>query len=413
MTDQRTLVLLKPDALRRNLVGPILSMYETAGLRIVDAAVRTVDPAFADQHYAEHVGKDWYPRMRAYICGGLLMAVTVEGPDAIAAVRRINGATDPLKASPDSIRGRWATCVEENLVHGSDSRESAARELALWFPASGTDRPAHAGLAAAAGLLDLLAGGREHYAAGYLDDSDDRRYLDTQANTLRLAARILVATDATDAGLFLPTHLLDRFLQTRDAAGRPAGCRMTYTEPFDFAQCETHDTTFPLGDTCKFEGRDEVDVLLEELDVQRSRAVRAETRLARAPQEMVREFLHTFGHPVADRPGLVDEATAQLRVNLIAEEADEFAEATRERDLVEVADALADLVYVCYGAALAYGIDLDAVLAEVHRSNMSKLGADGKPILRGDGKVLKSDLFSPPDIAGVLAAQVSESLPVR
>ena len=131
---ERTLVLLKPDALRRNLIGTIIAMYEAAGLREVDAVIGTVDEGFADRHYAEHVGKGWYPRMRAYICGGPLMALAVEGPDAVAEVRRINGATDPAAADPGSVRGRFATCVEENLVHGSDSPVSAARELALWFP---------------------------------------------------------------------------------------------------------------------------------------------------------------------------------------------------------------------------------------------------------------------------------------
>lgn len=131
---ERTLVLLKPDALRRNLIGTIIAMYEAAGLRVVDAVIGTVDEGFADRHYAEHVGKGWYPRMRAYICGGPLMALAVEGPDAVAEVRRINGATDPAAADPGSVRGRFATCVEENLVHGSDSPVSAARELALWFP---------------------------------------------------------------------------------------------------------------------------------------------------------------------------------------------------------------------------------------------------------------------------------------
>jgi predicted HAD superfamily Cof-like phosphohydrolase len=92
-------------------------------------------------------------------------------------------------------------------------------------------------------------------------------------------------------------------------------------------------------------------------------------------------------------------------VRLLEEEVEEFAAASAARDLVEIADALGDLVYVAYGSAVTYGIDLDAVLAEVHRSNMSKLDADGHPVLRSDGKVMKSDRYTPPDVAGVLQQQ--------
>jgi len=97
---------------------------------------------------------------------------------------------------------------------------------------------------------------------------------------------------------------------------------------------------------------------------------------------------------------------AQLRVALLKEEVDELAEATTQRDIIEIADALADIVYVAYGAAVNYGIDLDAVLTEVHRSNMSKLDENGFPVLRADGKVGKSSLFEPPNIAAVLATQL-------
>lgn len=120
------------------------------------------------------------------------------------------------------------------------------------------------------------------------------------------------------------------------------------------------------------------------------------------PLEMVREFHEAFGVPIRDTPGFPEPLVAELRESLIAEEYRELRDAADARDLEEVADALADLTYVIYGTALAYGIDLDAVLAEVHRSNMSKLGADGKPIYRDDGKVLKGPGFFRPDIAAVL-----------
>ena len=120
----------------------------------------------------------------------------------------------------------------------------------------------------------------------------------------------------------------------------------------------------------------------------------------------VAQFHASFGLPRRNAPTMdVPADLVELRVRLLAEEVDEFAAASAARDLVEIADALADLVYVAYGSAVTYGIDLDAVLAEVHRSNMSKLDADGRPVLRPDGKVLKSDRYTPPDVAGVLRQQ--------
>jgi len=118
-------------------------------------------------------------------------------------------------------------------------------------------------------------------------------------------------------------------------------------------------------------------------------------------------FHTAFGLPRQMRPSItVDEEIADLRVGLLVEEVDEFASATRSRDLVGIADALADIVYVAYGAAVTYGIDLDAVLSEVHRANMSKLDAAGRPVLRADGKVIKSDRYRPPNVAGVLHQQL-------
>jgi predicted HAD superfamily Cof-like phosphohydrolase len=120
----------------------------------------------------------------------------------------------------------------------------------------------------------------------------------------------------------------------------------------------------------------------------------------------VAAFHATFGLPRNDTPTAdVPADLAALRVRLLAEEVEEFTVATDERDLVGIADALADIVYVAYGAAVTYGIDLDAVLAEVHRSNMTKLDADGRVLLREDGKVMKSDRYTPPDVASVLREQ--------
>ena len=115
------------------------------------------------------------------------------------------------------------------------------------------------------------------------------------------------------------------------------------------------------------------------------------------------EFHKAFNLPIRETPGIgIDEALAKLRVALLEEEVTEFVTASEDKDLIGIADALADIVYVAYGTALTYGIDLNAVLHEVHRSNMSKLGLDGKPILRNDGKVVKSERYFRPDIASIL-----------
>jgi predicted HAD superfamily Cof-like phosphohydrolase len=126
------------------------------------------------------------------------------------------------------------------------------------------------------------------------------------------------------------------------------------------------------------------------------------------PMQCVLQFHQAFGLPGAASPrhAGVPTALTELRIDLLVEEVQEFAEAARSGDLVALADALADIVYVTYGAALTYGIDLDAVLREIHRSNMSKLGSDGRPVLREDGKVLKPGTYRPPDVKAVLAAQL-------
>ncbi|MGA9748304.1 MAG: nucleoside-diphosphate kinase [Nocardioides sp.] len=134
-TSQRTLVLLKPDTVRRGLVGEILSRLEAKGLALVALELRTIDGDLADQHYAEHVERDFYPPLRAFVTSGPMIAAVLEGDEAIEVVRALNGATDGRKAAPGTIRGDLSLSNRENLVHGSDSAESAAREIAIWFPA--------------------------------------------------------------------------------------------------------------------------------------------------------------------------------------------------------------------------------------------------------------------------------------
>jgi nucleoside-diphosphate kinase len=133
-TAQRTLVLLKPDAVRRGLVGEVLRRFEDKGLRIVAMDLRRIDAAMADRHYAEHVERDFYPPLREFVTSGPLVALVLEGDEAVEVVRALNGATDGRRAAPGTIRGDLSLSNRENLVHGSDSPESAAREIALWFP---------------------------------------------------------------------------------------------------------------------------------------------------------------------------------------------------------------------------------------------------------------------------------------
>lgn len=131
---ERSLVLIKPDAVARGLVGSVLARYEAKGLTLRAMELRTVDAGLADQHYAEHVERGFYPELRAFITGGPLVALVLEGERAIEAVRALNGATDGVKAAPGTIRGDLCLSGSENIVHASDSAESAAREIALWFP---------------------------------------------------------------------------------------------------------------------------------------------------------------------------------------------------------------------------------------------------------------------------------------
>jgi nucleoside-diphosphate kinase len=131
----RTLVLLKPDAVKRGLVGQILSRFEAKGLTIVAMDLRTLDSATLDRHYAEHVGKGFYADLVAFMSSGPVVALALEGPeDTWEVVRNMMGATNPRKAAPGTIRGDLGILFTENLVHGSDGPESAVRELGIFFP---------------------------------------------------------------------------------------------------------------------------------------------------------------------------------------------------------------------------------------------------------------------------------------
>jgi len=131
---ERTLVLVKPDAVARGLTGEIIGRLERKGLTIVALEQRTLDRPTAEEHYAEHSAKPFFGDLVDFITGGPLVAVVAEGHRAVEAVRGLMGVTDPIKSAPGSIRGDFATVMTENLVHGSDSPESAAREVKLFFP---------------------------------------------------------------------------------------------------------------------------------------------------------------------------------------------------------------------------------------------------------------------------------------
>ena len=132
----RTLVLLKPDAVERGLVGAITTRFESKGLRLVGMELRTLDAAILERHYEEHVGKGFYAELVEFMSRGPVVAMAIEGPeDTWEIVRTMMGATNPAKSAPGTIRGDFGTLFTENLVHGSDSAESAARELGIFFPA--------------------------------------------------------------------------------------------------------------------------------------------------------------------------------------------------------------------------------------------------------------------------------------
>ncbi len=131
---ERSLILVKPDAFARNLTGEIIARFERKGLRLVALSLRTMSRELAERHYAEHEGKPFYDELVDFITSGPLVAMVLEGEDAIAAARQVIGATKPLEAITGSIRGDYAISVGQNMVHGSDAPESAAREVALFFP---------------------------------------------------------------------------------------------------------------------------------------------------------------------------------------------------------------------------------------------------------------------------------------
>jgi nucleoside-diphosphate kinase len=130
----RSLILVKPDAFARNLTGEIVARFERKGLRIAALKLMTMDRALAEQHYAEHEGKPFFGELVEFITSGPLVAMVLEGHEAVVAARQVIGATNPLEAAPGSIRGDFALEVGQNMVHGSDSNESAAREVGLFFP---------------------------------------------------------------------------------------------------------------------------------------------------------------------------------------------------------------------------------------------------------------------------------------
>jgi nucleoside-diphosphate kinase len=138
MGAERTLVVIKPDGVRHGQIGEVLRRIETKGYTIVALELRTASPDLLAQHYAEHLGKPFYSSLVEFMGSGPVVAAVIEGEQVIAAFRALAGATDPIKAAPGSIRGDlgrdWGTAVQQNVVHGSDSPQSADREIGLWFP---------------------------------------------------------------------------------------------------------------------------------------------------------------------------------------------------------------------------------------------------------------------------------------
>jgi nucleoside-diphosphate kinase len=130
----RTLILVKPDAFERGLTGEMIARFERKGLKIIAMKHMTVDRPLAEEHYAEHRGKPFYADLVEFITSGPLVAMVLEGYEAVTAARQVIGATNPLEAAPGSLRGDFGLEVQNNLVHGADSPESATRETALFFP---------------------------------------------------------------------------------------------------------------------------------------------------------------------------------------------------------------------------------------------------------------------------------------
>lgn len=131
---ERTLVLIKPDAVERNLIGDIISIYEKKGMKITVMKLIKADRETAERHYEEHKGRSYYESLINFITRSPIVAMILEGENAVEQVRRINGATDPIKQDMGSIRGRFALSYSENSVHSSDSLQHAEREIKIWFP---------------------------------------------------------------------------------------------------------------------------------------------------------------------------------------------------------------------------------------------------------------------------------------
>ena len=130
---QRTFIMVKPDGVRRKLVGEVIKRIEAKGYDIKEMKLFTMDESLASKHYAEHTEKPFFGELVSFITSGPVVAMVVEGPDVVPGMRQIMGATNPLEAVPGSIRGDYATVITENIVHGSDSPESAEREVNLFF----------------------------------------------------------------------------------------------------------------------------------------------------------------------------------------------------------------------------------------------------------------------------------------
>jgi nucleoside-diphosphate kinase len=134
VADERTLILVKPDAFERGLTGEVIARFERKGLKLTALKLMKADEAIANVHYEEHAEKPFFGELVDFITRGELVALVLEGPNAVKAARQVIGATDPIEADAGSIRGEFATEVTFNLVHGSDSPESAEREIGIWFP---------------------------------------------------------------------------------------------------------------------------------------------------------------------------------------------------------------------------------------------------------------------------------------
>ena len=130
---ERTLVLLKPDCVERRLMGRVIARFEDKGLNLIAVKLMRITPELARRHYAEHVHKAWYPELEGFITGGPVLAMIVEGPEAIRVVRDMTGVTNGLKANPGTIRGDFSSSQQKNLVHASDGPDSAKREIEIFF----------------------------------------------------------------------------------------------------------------------------------------------------------------------------------------------------------------------------------------------------------------------------------------